>query len=88
VASILVLGPVEVWHGGRALVFARQQERYILGVLALEVGRPVATDRLIDLLWGDNPPRSARAVLQTRVSELRTAMASLVDQPQMLARPP
>ena len=80
-ASILVLGPVEVWHGGRALALARQQERFILGVLALEVGRPVATDRLIDLLWGDNPPRSARAVLQTRVSELRTAMTSLLDQP-------
>jgi DNA-binding SARP family transcriptional activator len=81
VAAILVLGPVEVRHDGRTLVFARQQEQFILGVLALEVGRPVATDRLIDLLWGDKPPRSARAVLQTRVSELRTAMASLLDQP-------
>jgi DNA-binding SARP family transcriptional activator len=81
VASILVLGPVEVWHVGRALVFARQQERYILGVLALEVGRPVATDRLVDLLWGDNPPRSARAVLQTRVSELRTELTSLLGEP-------
>jgi DNA-binding SARP family transcriptional activator/tetratricopeptide (TPR) repeat protein len=78
VASILVLGPVEVRHGDRALVFARQQERFILGVLALEVCRPVSTDRLIDLLWGDNPPRSARAVLQTRVSELRTALTSLL----------
>ena len=56
VAEILVLGPVEVRHGGRTLVFSRQQERFILGVLALEVGRPVATDRLIDLLWGDEPP--------------------------------
>ncbi len=80
-AEILVLGPVEVRHGARALVFSRQQERFILGVLALEVGRPVATDRLIDLLWGDEPPRSARAVLQTRVSELRTALASLLREP-------
>ena len=80
-AEILVLGPVEVRHGGRALVFSRQQERFILGVLALEVGRPVATDRLIDLLWGDEPPRSARAVLQTRVSELRTALTSFLREP-------
>ena len=80
-AEILVLGPVEVRHGGRALVFSRQQERFILGVLALEVGRPVATDRLIDLLWADKPPRSARAVLQTRVSELRTALTSLLREP-------
>jgi DNA-binding SARP family transcriptional activator len=80
VAQILVLGPVEVRHGGRAMVFSRQQERYILGVLALEVGRPVATDRLIDLVWGPNPPRSARAVLQTRVSELRASLAALLTE--------
>lgn len=76
-----MLGPVEVRHGGRTLVFSRQQERFILGVLALEVGRPVATDRLIDLLWPDKPPRSARAVLQTRLSELRAALTSLLGAP-------
>jgi DNA-binding SARP family transcriptional activator len=63
------------------MVFSRQQERYILGVLALEVGRPVATDRLIDLVWGPNPPRSARAVLQTRVSELRNGLTALLTRP-------
>lgn len=76
-----MLGPVDVRHGGRSLAFSRHQERYILGVLALEVGRPVATDRLIDLVWGPNPPRSARAVLQTRVSELRNGLTALLARP-------
>jgi DNA-binding SARP family transcriptional activator/tetratricopeptide (TPR) repeat protein len=78
VVEILVLGPVEVRHRGRSLPFSRQQERFILGVLALEVGRPISTDRLIDLVWGPNPPRSARAVLQTRVSELRNGLTAML----------
>jgi DNA-binding SARP family transcriptional activator len=77
VAQILVLGPVEMSYDGGSVVFARQQERFILGVLALEVGRPIATDRLIDLVWGETVPRSARAVLQTRMSTLRSALHGL-----------
>jgi DNA-binding SARP family transcriptional activator/tetratricopeptide (TPR) repeat protein len=77
VARILVLGPVEMSYDGGSVAFARQQERFILGVLALEVGRPIATDRLIDLVWDETVPRSARAVLQTRMSTLRSALHAL-----------
>ena len=76
-ARVLVLGPVEVSYDGGLLALARQQERFILGVLALEAGRPVAMDRLIDLVWGETVPRSARAMLQTRMSTLRSALLSL-----------
>jgi DNA-binding SARP family transcriptional activator/tetratricopeptide (TPR) repeat protein len=80
VTRVLVLGPVEVSYDGGLLALARQQERLILGILALEAGRPVAMDRLIDLVWGETVPRSARAVLQTRVSTLRSALLSLPAQ--------
>jgi DNA-binding SARP family transcriptional activator len=72
--EIRVLGPVEAWHAGRSLYLARRQQRLILGILALEADRLVGCDRLIDLLWGSRPPRRARAVVQSRVSELRTAL--------------
>jgi DNA-binding SARP family transcriptional activator/tetratricopeptide (TPR) repeat protein len=79
--EILVLGPVDVRHRDRSMPFSRQQARFILGVLALEVGRPISTDRLIDLVWGPNPPRSARAILQTRVSELRNGLTAMLTGP-------
>jgi DNA-binding SARP family transcriptional activator/tetratricopeptide (TPR) repeat protein len=77
VVDIRVLGPLELRHDGQVVALGRQQCQLILGVLALEANRAVSSDRLIDLLWGQEPPRSARAVLQTRVSELRSILATI-----------
>lgn len=74
--EIRVLGPVEAWHRGRSLYLARRQQRLILGILALDANKLVTSDRLIDLLWGEQLPAHARAVLQSRVSELRTALTA------------
>jgi DNA-binding SARP family transcriptional activator len=52
----------------------------VLGILALEANHTVPVDRLVDLLWGDNPPRQARAVLQSRISEVRATL-DRVDRP-------
>ncbi|MEU8207861.1 BTAD domain-containing putative transcriptional regulator [Micromonospora sp. NPDC049044] len=75
-----VLGPVEVWSGGSQLHFARRQQRVLLGILALEANQLVTGDRLIDLLWGERPPARARAVVQTRLSEVR-AILDLAERP-------
>ena len=75
-----MLGPIEVWHDGRQVQFDRRQQRVVLGILALEVNRPVSGDRLIDLLWGDRPPTRARAVMQSRISEVRAALVA-VERP-------
>ncbi|WFE96127.1 BTAD domain-containing putative transcriptional regulator [Micromonospora sp. WMMD987] len=72
--EIRVLGPVELWHRGRPIRLARRQQRLILGILALRANESVSTSQLIDLLWGDAPPRQARAVVQTRISELRAVL--------------
>src|SRR5690606_18897741 len=74
--ELRVLGPVELWTTGRPIHLARRQQRLILGILGIEANRVVSRDRLIDMLWGGRPPRQARAILQTRVSELRTILAS------------
>jgi DNA-binding SARP family transcriptional activator len=72
--EIRVLGEVEVWRADVPLCLARRQQRLLLGILAIEANELITIDRLIDLLWGDQPPRQARAVLQSRMSELRTAL--------------
>jgi DNA-binding SARP family transcriptional activator/Flp pilus assembly protein TadD len=51
---------------------ARRRERCLLGLLLLEPGRPIAFDRLIDLLWDQgDPPADARSTLISHVSRLR-----------------
>lgn len=43
----------------------------LLGLLALNVGKVVTTDRLVDELWPDDPPDTARATIHVNISRLR-----------------
>ncbi|WP_434453016.1 BTAD domain-containing putative transcriptional regulator [Lentzea sp. E54] len=45
----------------------------ILAVLAVECGKIVPVERLIDLIWGEEPPPQARKSLQVHISSLRRA---------------
>src|SRR4051794_35571605 len=72
---IELLGPVEAHLGGRAVPLGGQRPRALLAVLALTGGRVITVDRLIDELWGDEPPARARESLQMHVSRLRKALA-------------
>ncbi|GAA1026218.1 BTAD domain-containing putative transcriptional regulator [Virgisporangium ochraceum] len=72
--EIRVLGPLEVVRHGRMVHIARRQVRTVLGILAFNANRPVSLERLIDLLWGANPPQRARSIMQTRISQARSAI--------------
>ncbi|MEV4625501.1 BTAD domain-containing putative transcriptional regulator [Micromonospora sp. NPDC049523] len=70
-----LLGPFEARHDGQAVeVGSRRQERCILAVLLLDVGRLVSTDRLIDLLWNGRPPESLRSAVHTYIGRLRASL--------------
>jgi DNA-binding SARP family transcriptional activator/tetratricopeptide (TPR) repeat protein len=49
----------------------------VLAVLLLEPGTVVSVHRLIDLVWGERPPATARKALQVYVSGLRRALAGI-----------
>ncbi|MFD6162965.1 BTAD domain-containing putative transcriptional regulator [Nocardia sp. NPDC060256] len=66
-----VLGPVRAWRGRVEVDLGSPQQRAVLAMLLLDVGRPVSVDRLVDGLWGDTPPRHASQVARTYVSRLR-----------------
>jgi DNA-binding SARP family transcriptional activator len=74
VVEVRLLGPVEVTVGGQRVTPRRRQERCLLAILAMEPGRLVSVDRLIELLWGGHPPRRARTAIQAMVSHLRSAL--------------
>lgn len=50
---------------------AASKERNLLGLLLADANRAIAPARLVDELWGDDPPASAHKTLQTYVSHLR-----------------
>ncbi|HCT80492.1 MAG TPA: hypothetical protein DGT23_28795, partial [Micromonosporaceae bacterium] len=70
-----LLGSVRAVHEGRELELGRRQERCLLGLLLLEAGRVVTTDRIVGLLWTDVPPATARATVHSYVARLRSVLA-------------
>ncbi|MFF9064876.1 BTAD domain-containing putative transcriptional regulator [Streptomyces sp. NPDC014891] len=48
--------------------------RALLAALLVDAGRPVAAFRLVDDLWGDEPPGNPLRALQAKVSQLRRAL--------------
>jgi DNA-binding SARP family transcriptional activator len=71
--TVAVLGPAEIQIGGdRRLRSAHK--RALLAALALETGREVTRQRLIDLIWGASPPRTAAHALQVYVSDIRAML--------------
>ncbi|WP_431923272.1 BTAD domain-containing putative transcriptional regulator [Nonomuraea jabiensis] len=71
---ICILGPLEVEGDGGPIAVGGFRLRALLAVLALEAGRTVTTERLIDALWPDDPPANAANALQTLVRRLRVAL--------------
>jgi DNA-binding SARP family transcriptional activator/DNA-binding beta-propeller fold protein YncE len=79
-----VLGPLEAIDNGTALSLGGPRQRLVLAYLILEANRVVPTDRLIDRIWGEEPPDAARGTLFAYISRLR----KLLGPGRILARPP
>ena len=74
---ISLLGELEVHDDdGTDVVISGAKQRALLAVLALHAGRAVPADRLVDALWGEDPPPAVRNGLQGLVSKLRRALGS------------
>ncbi|MGO9790088.1 MAG: BTAD domain-containing putative transcriptional regulator [Solirubrobacteraceae bacterium] len=69
-----ILGPFEVLDGDRPVALGGPKQRALLVVLLLQRGEVVSRDRLIDELWGEQPPASATKTVQVYVSNLRKAL--------------
>jgi DNA-binding SARP family transcriptional activator/streptogramin lyase len=69
-----VLGRLEAYYDGVELEIGPRKQRALLALLLLNANRVVPTERLIDDLWGDAPPSTARAALQVYVAGLRKAL--------------
>ena len=79
-----LLGPLEVWDGqGGVMSLGGGKQRALLAILLLHANQVVPADRLIDELWGEDPPGTANNVLQVYIGQLRRAL-----QPERTQRGP
>jgi DNA-binding SARP family transcriptional activator/tetratricopeptide (TPR) repeat protein len=72
-----LLGPVEALASGAWAAPEKPQQRLVMALLALRAGQVVSVDELIDGVWDDAPPRSARASLQALITRLRQMLATV-----------
>ena len=79
-----ILGPLEASSSDVPLKLAAPKQRALLAILLLNANEVVSTDRLIDGLWGEAPPRRAAKAIQVYVSQLRKAL----DPGVIVSRPP
>ena len=79
----LILGPLEVRDGPAPVKLGGRKSRALLARLALDANRTVPAERLIEDLWGEDPPETAAKMVQIHVSQLRKALPSdmLVTRP-------
>ncbi|HJS71169.1 MAG TPA: BTAD domain-containing putative transcriptional regulator [Acidimicrobiia bacterium] len=83
-----VLGHLEVVGGAGNVALGSPKQRTVLAILLLHANEIVPTDRIIDLVWGESPPRTAEHSVQIYISELRKALAGSGAGDLIETRPP
>ena len=74
--ELKVLGPMEGLEGGRPVELGGPKRRLVLAHLILRANHVVPVEALVDSLWGDDPPASARGAIQSHISHLRTTIGA------------
>jgi len=88
VVDFRLLGALEVSAGEVAADLGPPKQRALLAILVLHAREIVPSDRLIELLWGDSPPRTATHSIQIYVSNLRKAFEGLGEPGLLSTRSP
>src|SRR5262245_43229046 len=73
--QIRVLGHLEASVDEQPIAIGGAKQRAVLAMLALDASHAVTADRLIEGLWGEEPPASAAKMVQNYVWRLRGALA-------------
>lgn len=76
--TVRVLGTVEASRGDRLLRLGGRRQCSVLAVLAVRVGYVVPVTDLIDAVWGDQPPATARQQMHSAVSALRRTLGDVI----------
>ncbi|MFW5468918.1 BTAD domain-containing putative transcriptional regulator [Knoellia sp. CPCC 206435] len=72
--QVRVLGELEVVVDGRPVDLGGPKPRALLALLVAADGRPVPVERLVDQMWGEDPPARVEASMQSYVARLRRVL--------------
>src|SRR5664279_400104 len=73
--SFFVLGAIRLRSGDRDIALSRPMSRTLLALLLARANRPVSGAQLIEDLWGEVSPRTAKGALRVHLSHLRSTLA-------------
>ncbi|GAA3514652.1 DNA-binding SARP family transcriptional activator/Flp pilus assembly protein TadD [Streptosporangium album] len=71
-----VLGPLEITVDGQRLDLGGIRQQTVLAVLLLDPNRAITIGRLMEAIYGDDPPTTSRAQVQICISALRRLFAA------------
>ncbi len=74
--QVRLFGELEAVADGVPVPVRGAKQRALLALLALQRGRPVSADRLIDVLWGDGQAANPANALQAQIGQLRRAFGA------------
>jgi DNA-binding SARP family transcriptional activator/Tfp pilus assembly protein PilF len=86
--QIRLLGPIEVVGPAGQARLSGTRQRALLGLLALHAPALIPRSRLIDALWGEDPPRTAIKTLHSHIARVRQALDECGLPDALLTREP
>jgi DNA-binding SARP family transcriptional activator len=72
--SFQVLGPLTILRDGEPIALTGRRQRLLLALLLADAGHTIPAARLVDALWGDEPPDDPMNTVQQYVGQLRKAL--------------
>lgn len=75
--GVRILGPLEARFGGEPIPLGGAKQRALLALLLLNADEVVSVERLVEELWGDDPPAAAGHSVEAYVSRLRQLLGPL-----------
>ena len=77
--EICLFGEMELRVAGHVLDVGTPRRQAVLAAMAVDAGRPVAIEALVDRVWDESPPVEARNVLYSHLSRIRQLLARAAD---------
>ncbi|HEX4829907.1 MAG TPA: BTAD domain-containing putative transcriptional regulator, partial [Trebonia sp.] len=82
-----ILGPLDVTAGAERLDLGGTRQQVVVATLLLSANKVVALDRLLEAVYGEELPPTARAQVQISISSLRRTFAAVSGRPVLTTHP-
>ena len=81
-----ILGPLEITAGSSRLEVSGTRQQVVLATLLLHVNKTVSVPRLLEAVYGEQPPSTSRSQVQISVSALRRMFSAHCRSPVIETR--